>query len=209
MTLNRESAFPSIEDKERERQVKREAVLRTAAALFAERGYSATQMGDVAAMLGVTKPTIYYYFRNKEDVIFACFEAGFELIDEALRQNTQDGSMTGADRLRAVLTAYAKGMTQDFGRCTVRVTTAELSEEARRRVREQKRRIDGKVRLLVAEAVLDGSIGRCDPKIATFTILGSINGIAVWFRPEGDMTADDAAAAVVEQLFRGLDRRER
>ena len=69
--------FQSQVDRGRERQLKRDAVLRTAASLFCSRGYSATQMSDVAkTFLGVTKPTIYYYFENKEDVLVACFEVG-------------------------------------------------------------------------------------------------------------------------------------
>lgn len=198
------SPFASAEDRERERKEKRAAVLTTAASMFCRRGYTATQMADVAAELGVTKPTIYYYFRNKEDVLVACFEVGFEQIQATLREAE---GRNGRERLRRVLIAYAELMGEDFGKCTVQIPVTDLSEESRKRVNRQKRRFDDQVRALVREAVEDGSIGPCDPKLATFTILGSLNAIGLWHKPEGAMSPTEIAEAVVEQLFRGLDKR--
>jgi AcrR family transcriptional regulator len=194
--------FPSTEDKERERRLKREAVLRTASSMFCERGYMATQMDDVARELGVSKPTIYYYFKNKEDVLLACFEVGFKLINSTLR-DTKHADNNG-DRLRRVLESYAQIMMQDFGRCTVRVPSADLSEGSRKRVARHRRALDDKIRALFREAITDGSIRDCDPRIATFTILGSLNWIGHWHRPDGPMSVTDVAAAVVDQLFMGL-----
>jgi AcrR family transcriptional regulator len=196
----------SAEDKERERAQKKEAVLREAARLFCEQGYSETQMSDVASQLGVSKPTIYYYFKNKEDVLVECFEVGFNLIEAALRK-VDKTAKNGADRLRNVLLAYAELMTQDFGKCTVRVSTAGLSEEGRARVDIHRRRFDSRIRDLVADAVKDGSIGKCDPKIATFTILGSLNWIGRWHSAEGPLKPAQLARVIVDQAFAGLDPR--
>lgn len=199
----RASPFPSAEDKDRERQMKREAVMRTAASMFCERGYTATQMSDVASELGVTKPTIYYYFKNKEDVLVACFEAGFEMIQSTLNREGE-AAKTGAERLHDVLVAYSEILTQDYGKCTARISTADLSEESRERVSQQKRRFDDQVRSLFRDAVEDGSIPPCDIKIATFTVLSSLNGIGRWYKPDGDLSPEQVAQAVVDQLFKGI-----
>lgn len=203
-TLKRASPFASPEDRDRERQLKREAVLSTAASLFCERGYNVTQMDDVAKQLGVTKPTIYYYFKNKEEVLVGCFQVGFELIESTLR-NEGSRPRNGAARLRDVLLAYAEIMTQDYGKCTVRISTHELSAASRLRIDEHRRKFDGRIRSLVADAVKDGSIRPCDPKIATFTILGSLNWIAQWHKPEGQLEPAEIAHAVVGQLLAGLE----
>lgn len=202
----RTSPFLSSDDRDRERQLKREAVLRAAASLFCQRGYNATQMSDVAKQLGVTKPTIYYYFKNKEDVLVACFEVGFELIESTLR----DGNIRhkkAADRLREVMRAYAEIMTQDFGKCTVRIPTNDLSESSRKRINLNRRKFDSRIRSLVMEAIEDGSIPPCDPKIAAFTMLGSVNWIAQWHKPDGNLTPAEVAEAVVAQVFTGLGQR--
>ena len=48
--------------------VKREAVLRTAAHLFLEYGYQKSSMSMLASQLKITKPALYYYFSNKEEI---------------------------------------------------------------------------------------------------------------------------------------------
>ena len=69
----------------RDRSVKREAVIRAAARAFNARGYHNTSLDDIAAALEVTKPTIYYYVANKEQLLFECFCAGLEQIRAAFR----------------------------------------------------------------------------------------------------------------------------
>jgi hypothetical protein len=110
----------------------------------------------------------------------------------------------GAERLRDVLLAYAEIMTQDYGKCTVRISTHEMSAASRKRIDEHRRKFDTRVRSLVADAVRDGSVAPCDPKIATFTMLGSLNWIAQWHKSEGKLRPAQIANAVVDQLFAGL-----
>lgn len=200
----RPSPFLSAEEKDREREQKKLAVLREAARLFCEQGYNETQMSDVASRLGVTKPTIYYYFKNKEEVLVGCFEEGFNLIESTLRK-VDKTARNGAERLRNVLLAYAELMTRDFGKCTVRVSTNGLSEDGRKRIDVHRRKFDARIRALVADAVKDGSIRACDPKIATFTILGSLNWIGRWHRPDGELQPPEVANAVVAQIFAGFE----
>jgi len=199
---SRKSVFPSPEEREQERRRKRMAVLETAASMFCSRGYTATQMGDVATELGVTKPTIYHYFKSKDDVLNACFDEGFRLLEQSLKE--EESHRTGAQRLHAVLTAYAGCMTQDFGKCTVLVRAGDLDEPGRTRIAAQLRRFDDRIRSLVAAAVEDGSIPPCDPKIATFTILGSLNWIARWHKSDGGLAPDAIARAITDQLFAGI-----
>lgn len=200
----RASPFLSAEDRDRERRQKKEAVLREAARLFCHKGYSETQMSDVASQLGVTKPTIYYYFKNKEEVLVGCFEVGFELIEATLK-TAENTTRSGAERLRNALQAYAEIMTQDFGKCAVRVSISGLSQQSRESIDFHRRRIDTRIRALVVEAIKDGSIRPCDPKIATFTMLGSLNGIGRWHKADGELGPAELAKAVVAQVFAGLD----
>ena len=60
-----------------------------AARAFNERGFHNTSLDDIAAALEVTKPTIYYYVANKEQLLFECFVAGLEPIRAALREAKQ------------------------------------------------------------------------------------------------------------------------
>ena len=85
----------------RDHEVKREAVIRAAARAFDERGYHHTSLDDIAADLGVTKPTVYYYVANKEQLLFECFLAGLTPIREAFHSAERlPGPRPGTDSTR-------------------------------------------------------------------------------------------------------------
>src|SRR5712675_1808866 len=80
------SAWRAGRKRLRDHSVKRDAVIRVAARAFNERGFHNTSLDDIAAALEVTKPTIYYYVSNKEQLLFECFLAGVEQIRGGMRE---------------------------------------------------------------------------------------------------------------------------
>src|SRR5574343_1008041 len=72
--------------REAQRALKREAVLRTAAQLFNEKGYAASTLDEVAERLGVSKPTVYYYVESKDGILFECVKTGLEMLQRAVRE---------------------------------------------------------------------------------------------------------------------------
>ncbi|WP_216665431.1 TetR/AcrR family transcriptional regulator [Pseudoruegeria sp. HB172150] len=197
------SPWPTAEDRDRVRLRKKEAVLSAAVRLFNSKGFNATSLDDVAEALQVTKPTIYHYFANKDEILFECVRRGLcSINDAAARVAAQGGS--GADRLRALMTDYAKVMTQDFGMCVTRTADSELSAESRSQFRALKRQIDLTVRRVVEEGVKDGSLHTADARLATFTMTGALNWIGRWYDPEGEMSAEAVAAGIVSTLMNGL-----
>src|SRR3546814_9604290 len=74
-------------DRVAEREAKREAVLQTAARAFAENGYHRTSLEEIAARLGVSKPTIYYYAQNKDDLVAARSEEHTSELQSLMRSS--------------------------------------------------------------------------------------------------------------------------
>jgi AcrR family transcriptional regulator len=68
--------WKAFADRRRDPETKREAVLQTAAQLFLEKSYSRTSMNDLAERLNITKPALYHYFHNKEEVLLECYRLG-------------------------------------------------------------------------------------------------------------------------------------
>src|SRR3954447_25467188 len=177
------SASPSprkaFADRRRDPASKREAVLKTAAQLFLEKSYSRTSMNDVADRLNITKPALYHYFRNKEDILVECYALGTAMIEEILNDIAAYCG-TGLEKVEAFIESYANVMTVNFGRCVMRLDEGDLSPEAFTNVRNYKRKIDRRLRSFIQEGIADGSIESCDPKLAAFAIAGALNGICLW-----------------------------
>jgi AcrR family transcriptional regulator len=200
--VNRRSPWPNAEERAREREAKRDAVLRTAARLFKERGFSAASLDEVAANLHVTKPVIYRHFANKDQILFECVRMALEQI-LAAAADAKTGPGKALDRLLALMKRYAVIMTEDSGMCVVRTGDHELSEASRKEFRKLKRKIDRVIRSLIEEGVADGSIAPCDAKLTGFAITGALNWIAKWYTPKGAQSAEDVAGTMVS-LLQGL-----
>jgi len=198
-----EAHWKVFADRRRDPDGKREAILRTAVQLFLERSYSRTALNDIADQLSITKPALYHYFRNKEDILLECYRWGCLLIRESLDEIAAQGG-TGLDKVRAFIRAYAGVITIDFGRAVIRLDDGELSHDARIEVRSYKREIDRRLRSFLQEGIDDGSIAPCDPKLAAFSIAGSLNGICMWYRPGGPLTADEIATSFSITMTEGL-----
>jgi AcrR family transcriptional regulator len=184
----------------------REAVLQTAAQLFLEKSYGRTSLNDVADRLNITKPALYHYFRNKEEILLACYRLGCGLIDEILNDIAAHCG-TGLEKVEAFIYSYANVMTVNFGRCVMRLDDGDLSSEAFAEVRNYKRKIDRRLRSFVQEGIDDGSIVPCDPKIAAFSIAGAVNWICRWYEPDGPLPAEEIATQFARTLTQGLVNR--
>lgn len=197
----KQAKSPWTRDRVAEREAKREAVLQAAAQAFAEAGYHRTSLDDIALRLGISKPTLYYYAKNKEDLIAAVAARAAEQLAAPISADPRAPALA---ELRGFLKRYAEIAATDFGRCFVLLNDSDLSAEGGARVREGKGQIDRRIRELVARGVEDGSIGPCDPKLTTFMIAGAINGISSWYKDGGPLDSASVAEIFINQMATGL-----
>ncbi len=197
-----------VQNKEEQSALKRLAILRTAAQLFNERGFYATSLNDLATLLNVTKPSLYYYVKSKDDILLQILHHAMDQIEPAITVAEKTGS-NGLEKLRIFVGSYVQVLTGDFGKCLVLSGTTPLDPDSRSQVAPAFRRIDQAVRRMIATGVDDGSVTPCDPKIAAFALFGSLHWMTSWFRADGELSADQMA----EQLFAifrdGLEPRRR
>ena len=196
----------AFNDRRRDPSTKKEAVLQTAVQMFMERGYWQTSLDDVAEKLKITKPAIYHYFRNKEEIYLECYRRGIALIEESL-QRIRRHPGTGLEKVAGFIHTYASLIAHDFGRFLVRQDDRDLSGEAQAEVRSYKRSIDHHLRAFIQQGIDDESMRPCNMKIAAFSVAGAINSLATWFEPGGELTAEQVAAEFGETLTQGLANR--
>ena len=200
--------WKAFADRRRDPATKREAVLQTAAQLFIEKSYGRTSMNDLAERLNITKPALYHYFHNKEEVLLECYRLGTAMIEEILNDIAAHCG-TGLAKVEAFIYSYANVMTVNFGRCVIRLDEGDLSSEAFAEVRGYKRKIDRRLRTFIQEGIADGSITPCDPKIAAFSIAGALNWICTWYEPKGPLSAEEIATQFARTLTQGLTAQPR
>jgi AcrR family transcriptional regulator len=200
------SPWAAAPDREQQREAKRNAVLQAAAQLFNERGFHATSLDDIAARLNVTKPTLYYYVKNKDEILLQCVSQGLQMTLEGIEASRQAGG-NAVDQLRACMQVYADIVMQPFGMCLIRVGDEEVPEPSRTELRRMKSEIDHAFRRLVAQGVQEGSLAPCDPKMSAFMIAGALSWIGRWYQPGGEYTPEQVAQQCIATLCDGVLRR--
>lgn len=192
----RASATPSDDrallafDRDEQRRLKREAVLRVAASAFNRRGFANTSMDDVAGALGVSKPTLYQYFRSKQDILYECHQLAMNHGQAGLAlASSHKGD--GFEKLIVYLRRYMQGIFGDFGTCPVLTDVDSLTAEHRTEVVARRAVISRATTELIEIGIADGSIVPCNPKLAALFALGVVNWIPLWYRETGPNTPED------------------
>jgi AcrR family transcriptional regulator len=198
-----ESPWKPSEERARQRELKRDAVIITAARVFKQRGYHNTSIDDIAALLHVTKPTIYHYVNNKEEILFECFRMGLDQIRSAFAESAHE-SANSREALVAVVRRYAQAITSEYGWCMVRAEDQDLSPAMGQRIKALKSEIDQGIRKLLKGGMADGSIRSCDPKITAFALAGALNWIAHWHKANDVLTPLQIADRFIEIFVDGL-----
>jgi TetR/AcrR family transcriptional regulator len=154
-------------------------------------------------VLGVTKPTLYQYFKSKQELLYACHQIAMESGEAGLALATAHQG-TGREKLLVYLRRYMQGIFGDLGNCPVVTDVDSLGPEFRGEVVARRRRISQATQDLIAGGIADGSISDLDPKLATLFALGVVNWILVWYRDTGPNTPDEIMDTFVSLLISGL-----
>ena len=102
-----------IQSRAEQRELKRMAILRVAAQMFNESSFHKTTLTDLAKRFNVTKPTLYYYVKNKDDILGGILEIAMQQLREVINREP-DTDLTGYEQLYAFFKLYAAVMTDDF-----------------------------------------------------------------------------------------------
>ncbi|WP_178133282.1 TetR/AcrR family transcriptional regulator [Vineibacter terrae] len=187
--------------------IKREAVIATAARLFQEKGYRNTTLNDIAAALNVTKPTIYYYVQNKDEILAECRARVWGGITKVI-QAASDSRKNGREKVELFVRSYAEAISTDYGKCLVMTVRDVGGAEAElRKYRQGLREATHVLRDIVAEGIRDGSIAPCDPRMAAFAMYGALNWITYWYDPDGPSNPSEIGEEFVRLFRTGLKPR--
>ena len=184
----------------------RDRVLKAAAHCFNRKGYSGTSLKDVANMLGLTDPALYYYVKNKEELVYLCYVRAADIGREAMQRAVAEGG-TGLEQARRYLRYHIEIMVGERGPIAIMSEIPSLKSEHRDEVLELSRQHSKNFEDILEDGIADGSIEACDVRMTGNAIMGSINWIPKWFHG-GEAAADKVIAGFPDVLTRGLAAEE-
>ncbi|NEK59428.1 TetR/AcrR family transcriptional regulator [Geodermatophilus sabuli] len=180
-----------------------ESLLDVAVAAFIERGYEATSMDELAARLGITKSAIYHHVPSKGELLRLALDRALDALSAVTEE---PGATTGPaiDRLEHVVRGSVRVLTAELPSVTL-LLRVRGNSAVERAALARRRAFDRFVTDLVRAAAEEGDVRPdVDPAVTGRLLFGTVNSLTEWYRPDGGLSADALADALVTTAFSGL-----
>lgn len=184
----------------------RQDILFTAARLFQEKGYDATSMQDVASSLDLSKAALYHHFESKDEILFQIMNYGMDIFENQV-VTVVKGIADPEERLRSCIRLHIEVVVSGRER-EITVILHEnhaLRPEEKRQINARKKAYIVFLQNLIAEVQhRHGGRFAVRPKVAAFALLGMINWMYQWWRPEGEVSGQEMAQEYTALFLQGI-----
>jgi AcrR family transcriptional regulator len=201
--MRRRAWSGAIQGRNEQFELKRQIVLRTAARVFSQRGFHQTTLTDIAEELHVAKPTLYHYFKGKDEILLQVQQAAIAQMT-AVDFNPASSTASGRELLEEFIARYVEMIVDDFGTCLVKTGDLPLEPANRAIIRKGSKEIEKMLRQILHRGARDKSLAPCDPKTTGMFLFGALNWIPYWYRPDGELNVEQLSRRVMESLLAGL-----
>lgn len=176
-------------------------IFKTAADVFARKGYHQTTVDEIAQAIGVAKGTIYNHFENKEDLYLAVIENGVNNLKEGLQEAVAGGA-TAPDRIKRLI-GYQLGFYEEEKELVYLFLTELFTNDKKKGLLATRKLTEclQVIRSVIEEGVAEGSLEAVDPEVATTSLFGMVTISALHYLSYFQPIPKEKVAATIEQIF--------
>jgi AcrR family transcriptional regulator len=170
-------------------------ILKSAAKAFRRLGYHGATVEQIAAALHMKKGNLYYYFKNKEEILFACHQYSLDRLTQLLDEVDSSGVAADA-KLRRLIDAFVHTILDELHGTALFLDLEALSPAHLKAVIVRRDAFDKGVRRVIEQGMAAGVFTKGDPKLLAFALFGAVNWIPRWYSPDGP-----ASSQAIANLF--------
>jgi AcrR family transcriptional regulator len=183
-----------------------QALFDAAAEEFAERGFDATSIRDIAARAGVSLSALYHYYPGKQALLGALLDEGMDVYFASCAAALEHAGPDPAARFAAVVAATVRYRAERSVSSLIVINEARaLPPEERDRFRARQREATALFRAAIEEGVASGVFHTPYPDDARRAVISACNAVAQWYRPDGALSLDDLIRRYVTLAFTLVD----
>ncbi len=182
----------------------REKVLAAAVQLFAEYGYHAAPLRDIARIAGIQAASIYYHYTNKQALLIEIMETHMRQLNANLEHIVQQ--QTGVQyRLHEAIANHIRlHTTYKYEFFIIDTEIRALEGENRSYILSLRDRYEVLIQSLLREGMEQGIFRESDVKVSSYAIIAMCTEVAAWFRPGGRLTVQQVIDIYSEMITQGL-----
>jgi AcrR family transcriptional regulator len=179
-------------------------VLKTSAAIFAEKGYHSTSIRDIARATKMSLSGLYYYFKSKDELLFLIQDYCFSTVIEDCHK-LLDGVDDPVHRLKLLIENHLHYFVHNMNEMKVLSHEANsISGDLFKKVNSKKRQYVDLVMALLEEIAREHRVRGVDLRVATFSLFGMMNWIYNWYNPRKDVNVAGLAQNITRIFLSGL-----
>jgi len=187
---------------------RRAEILERAAEVFDERGYRGASVEELARRVGLRKGSLYHHVRSKEQLLGEVLLRGMALLHGGIPEAEAAG-VPPAEKVRAAIRFHLEWMAAEPHVTGVFLREVRhLPPRLRRRLQAEVKEFEGRWVHLIREGMAAGAFrADLDPKFTVYAILGLVNSVHRWYRPDGRLPMKRIADLCADMALDGLRHR--
>lgn len=186
-------------------ETRKEEIVRIAAKLFKEKGYSAVTMRDLARVVGIKAASLYNHINSKQDILNAIIISLAEEFTEGMKL-IQSSQNTCIDKLKAIIELHVKISSQNiYGMASLNNDWMHLEEKLDY---YQKLRVDYEddFKAILKEGIVSGEILDNKPDVMMFSILTTLRSLYIWIPKKEELNLEELSNTLYQILIKGINK---
>jgi AcrR family transcriptional regulator len=176
--------------------------------LFAERGFAGTSFQDIADAVGLTRPALYHYVRNKDELLAKLVAEFTEDPAASIAAEAARRDRDPAEKIRSIVAANVRRQGEHAARFRLLIRSeADLPADVAASYAANRRSVLRSIASVIGEGVQSGVFRDVDPRVAALGVLGITNWVAWWYQPGGHDDLANICAELADLAVAGLRRK--
>ena len=193
--------------KQKSKKLSKESILSEAKRLFSSKGYRGTTLRDLTSSFGVSRPSLYYYYTSKMDILSELHAEGFNKAGEHFDKILQ-AELPTKEKFKQILEVHTHNLVSDINLHKIYyMDEMEMPEKLRREIRGRRRSYTDKIIEIYKKGVEEGIFKDIEPKVAVYLLLGACNWLVMWYSPKKQIKSDTIVESLMTILSEGYEER--
>jgi AcrR family transcriptional regulator len=191
--------------KKQRKKLSKEAILDEAKQLFSSKGYRATTLQDLTSSFGVSRPSLYYYFKSKMELLSELHARGY-MVAQRRFEDILSTPLPTKEKFRKILEVHIRNQVNDTELHRIfHLDIREMPDKLVKEIRKRRKAYEVKVIDIYQQGVDEGIFKPMDPKMAVYLLLGSCNALTMWYSPKKEVQPETIVESLVKLLCEGYE----
>ncbi|MEH7276980.1 TetR/AcrR family transcriptional regulator, partial [Neobacillus vireti] len=184
---------------------KKEQILASAIEIVNRRGYSGATMEEIAAELLMTKGSLYYYFKNKSDLMYQCHNFVLSQAIEDLEEILNDEDSSATEILKKMIATHMEYAIEEKEVFNLIMEPKRFfNEEQLELVLKLRKKYEDLFNQIIKRGSARGEFLAEEPSIARMIILGAMNWVQQWYNPKGRLKKEEVVDLYTKYILKIL-----